>query len=195
MEWTTVLEIIATISGLLCVYLQTEEKILAWPFGIISVSLLAIIFYHNRLFSDLILHGILLILNIYGWHYWSNRNSIVIEKIPIQLFQTKDWMVWPLVIIAVTPVWGYLMNHYFRAEMAYLDAFTTVGSLIAQYLLAKKYLQNWTLWIIVDIVAIGVYLYKGIYIVAFLFFAYLLLCIKGYLDWKKELQLNNTITT
>jgi len=188
MEWTTILEIIATITGLLCVFLQTKEKILAWPFGIISVSLLAIIFYHNRLFSDLILHGILLVLNIYGWYYWSNRDTNVIKKVPIQLFQQKDWIVWGLVIIAITPIWGYLMNHFFKADMAYLDAFTTVGSLVAQYLLAKKYLQNWTIWIIVDIVAIGVYLYKGIYIVAFLFFAYLLLCIKGYFDWKKEFQ-------
>ena len=186
MEWTTYLEIIATITGLLCVYLQTEEKILAWPFGIISVSLLGVIFYHNRLFSDLILHGILLVLNIYGWYYWSNRNTNVMKKVSIKLFEQKDWITWGLVIIAITPVWGYLMNHFFKADMAYLDAFTTVGSLVAQYLLAKKYLQNWTIWIIVDVVAIGVYLYKGIYIVAFLFFAYLLLCIKGYFDWKKE---------
>ena len=185
MTWQTAFEIIATISGIICVYLQTKEKIAAWLFGIISVSLLAIIFYASQLYSDFILHIILLVLNIYGWWYWLNNKSTLKEDAPILHFQNRDWMIWGLVIFAVSPIWGFLMNKFFNASLAYLDAFTTVGSLVAQYLLAKKYLENWLIWIVVDVVAIGMYLYKELYFVAFLFFVFLCLCIVGYTSWKK----------
>ena len=181
-------EIIATITGLLCVYLQTKEKVIAWPIAIVSVSLSAWVVFQNSLYSDTVLYLTLFILNFFGWYQWNNRDINATEKIPIKIFENKDWFIWFLVIIAITPVWGFLMRYYFNADMAYLDAFTTVGSLVAQYLLAKKYLQNWIIWIVVDVVCVGLYFYKELYFFTFLSFAYLLLCIKGYLDWKKEVN-------
>ncbi|MDX1479831.1 MAG: nicotinamide riboside transporter PnuC, partial [Saprospiraceae bacterium] len=94
-----------------------------------------------------------------------------------------------------TAALGYGMGHYFGASLSYFDAFTTMGSFIAQYLLARKILQNWLLWIIVDVVAVSVYTYKGIYIIAGLFAVYLVLCIKGYADWKKSLRQQVLATT
>jgi len=165
-NWASSFEFIAMLAGISCVYLQTKEKIEAWFFGI--------------------LHIILLILNIYGWWYWSQKKKSDSSKAPILFFKSKDWLIWSAVIIISTPIWGYLMNTFFDASLAYLDAFTTVGSLVAQYLLAKKYLENWLIWIIVDVVAIGVYTYKELYFVAFLFLVYLVLCILGWKDWKKN---------
>jgi len=78
------------------------------------------------------------------------------------------------------------MTTYTDAALPYFDAFTTVGSLVAQVLLAKKYIGNWIIWIIVDMVAINVYLFKGLYYFAFLFFVYLILCIIGFVQWKKK---------
>lgn len=187
-NWTASFEFIAMISGIICVYLQTKEKIQAWFFGIISVGILIVIFFNSQLYSDFILHVILLVLNIYGWWHWSQGQHNIQEKAPILLFEKKDWLIWSALIIIITPIWGYLMNSFFNASLAYLDAFTTVGSLVAQYLLAKKYLENWLIWIIVDVVAIGVYTYKGLYFVAFLFFVYLILCIMGWLDWRKQIK-------
>ncbi len=186
--WAVALEFIAMLSGIACVYLQTKEKIQAWFFGIISVGILIVLFYNNKLYSDFILHIFLLILNIYGWWIWSNKKKTVDAKAPILLFKNTDWILWSLIIIGISPIWGYLMNTFFNASLAYLDAFTTVGSLVAQYLLAKKYLENWLIWIIVDVVAIGVYTYKELYFVAFLFFVYLILCTLGWYKWKKALN-------
>lgn len=184
--WQGLFEIIATISGIICVYLQTKEKVAAWIFGIISVVLLAFIFFDSNLLSDFFLHLILLGLNIYGWYNWVNKKGLQKEKAPVLHFKNKDWAFWILVIAIATPIWGFGMANIFNADLAYFDAFTTVGSLVAQYLLAKKYLENWIVWIIVDVIAIGVYAYKGLYFVTFLFFVYLLLCILGYRKWKNE---------
>jgi len=92
------------------------------------------------------------------------------------------------IIILMTSTLGYLMGSYTDADLYYFDAFTTSGSLVAQFLLAKKYLQNWLIWIVVDLVAIPVYMYKGLYFFSFLFLVYLLICVSGYIQWKQTFK-------
>jgi nicotinamide mononucleotide transporter len=185
------LEIVSTISGIICVYLQTQEKILAWPFGILSVFLAVFVFYKEMLYSDLILHGIYIFLNVYGWWFWLKRQKtqeFSVEK-DIKQIDTASLLAWALLIIVISYFWGNFMAKNFNASFPYFDAFTTVGSLVAQYLLARKVLQNWLIWIVVDIVAIGVYYAKDLYFFSALFFVYLMLCIKGYYDWRKPEKL------
>ncbi len=181
-----ILEILATISGILCVYLQTREKILAWPFGLLSVSILVFVFYSSRLYSDVILHVIYIGLNIYGWWYWS-ANVDKTDHTPIQSLSRRMFIIWAFIIVLGAILWGFGMNAITNADLVYFDAFTTVGSLSAQYLLARKVIQNWIIWIIVDVVAVNVYVIKELYFTAFMFFVFLLLCIKGYRDWKRSL--------
>jgi nicotinamide mononucleotide transporter len=181
------LEIIATISGIACVYLQTREKILAWPFGIVSVLLAAIVYYENRLFSDVMLHVIYVVLNAYGWWNWANKGEGD-STAPILSLTARQWFLWGATIMVGCFALGTTMGRLANADLPYMDGFTTAGSLVAQYLMARKILQNWTIWIIVDVVAINVYIYKGLYLFSFLFAVYLVLCIKGYIDWRKSLR-------
>ncbi len=192
--WDTnlILQLVATVTGILCVYLQTREKILAWPFGIVSVTISVYIFAQSGLYSDVILHLVYVVLNIYGWWNWAARRQSDSANAPITILTRQGWIIWSITIVIGTGLLGALMGHYTDASVPYFDAFTTVGSLVAQYLLAKKVLQNWSLWILVDIVAINVYIYKEIYIIAFLFFVYLLLCIKGHFDWKMQYKIQVT---
>ena len=188
-----ILEIIATVSGILCVYLQTREKIIAWPFGLISVGILVYVFYVSRLYSDVILHTIYIGLNIYGWWYWSSGAGQD-KQAAIKRLSSAHLVLWALLIFAGTAIWGYFMNRMTNADLVYFDAFTTAGSLTAQYLLARKILQNWIIWIIVDVVAINVYIIKDLYFTAFMFFIFLLLCIKGFIDWNKRYHQPSPIT-
>ncbi len=183
-----VLEAVAVIAGILCVWLQTKEDIRAWPFGILSVILYVYIFHENYLYSDMILNAIYIILNIYGWWNWSRRKTEVKSEVPVQTISSQGHIILVVIIIVGTAIWGWNMGHFTRAQFVYYDAFTTVGSLVAQYLLAKKYLENWYVWIIVDLVAIPVYLAKGLHLTALLFGVYLALCIYGLLQWKKQLK-------
>ncbi|MBR9921558.1 MAG: nicotinamide mononucleotide transporter [Bacteroidetes bacterium] len=192
MSLFTFLEITATISGIICVFLQTRERIEAWAFGILSVGISAWIFYHSRLYSDLVLHIIYIFLNIFGWYNWSRKSTDTAPS-PILQLSKKDFLAYAGLILGMTAVIGWLMEKYTDADLSYFDAFTTSGSLVAQFLLAKKFLENWLVWIVVDLVAIPVYLYKGLYYFSFLFFVYLIICIYGYLSWRRELKVRLTI--
>ncbi len=181
-----VLEIIATITGIIAVAFQAKEKIIAWPFALISVAIASYIFFHSKLYSDFGLHIIYIILNIYGWMVWSQRDPS--SDVASTKILSKDGLLWAILITVLgTILLGYTMGNFTDADLPFFDAFTTSGSLVAQFLLAKKYLQNWLFWLVVDIVAIPIYLYKGLYYFSFLFFVYFLICIYGYVSWKKNL--------
>ena len=180
----SILEIIATITGIIAVGLQAKEKILAWPFAIVSVTILAYIFFFQKLYSDFGLHIIYIVLNIYGWIIWSNKGK-ELEVTPTILMSWGQIAKATIITVISTGVLGYLMDNNTDADVPYFDAFTTCGSLVAQFLLAKKYLQNWSFWIVVDLVAIPLYIYKELYIVAFLFCVYLVICVYGYRSWKE----------
>ncbi|MBT8189905.1 MAG: nicotinamide riboside transporter PnuC, partial [Bacteroidia bacterium] len=175
------------LSGIACVYLQTKEKISAWAFGILSVGISCFIFYHSKLYSDLLLHVVYIFLNIYGWYTWSTRGTED-DNAPILFLSRSGIMISAVTVIILAFGLGYFMGTFTDADLYYFDAFTTAGSLVAQYLLAKKYLQNWLLWIIVDVVAIPVYLYKGLYFFSFLFAVYLVLCVYGLRSWRKTME-------
>ena len=181
------LEIIAAIPGLLAVWLQAREKILAWPFAIVSVAILAYIFFFQRLYSDFGLHVIYIFLNVYGWIVWSNKEDTE-EVRPTLIMDWKQIGLASGITLIGTAILGYVMNENTDADVPYFDAFTTCGSLVAQYLLARKFLQNWIFWIVVDLVAIPLYIYKGLYVVAALFVVYLGICIYGYWSWKKAMD-------
>lgn len=183
----TELEIIATLTGIASVALQAKEKSIAWPFAIISVSILAYVFFFQKLYSDFGLHIIYIILNVYGWIIWTQNNETKMVT-PTLLLSKKGVVISTFTTITGCVIIGYLMSTYTDADLPYFDAFTTSGSLVAQYLLAKKYLQNWWLWIIVDLVAIPLYIYKGLSIIAGLFAVYLMICVWGYINWKTKME-------
>ncbi len=182
-----IIEIIAVASGITHVYLLTREKIIAWPFGLLSVGLYIYIFAEARLYSDMLLHFIYVLLNIYGWWNWANKRPEE-EDLPVTRLNRGEILIWSVVIIAGFLAWGTLMKANTNADFPYPDAFTTVASLVAQFLLARKKLDNWVIWIIVDVVAINIYALKGLYFTTGLYVMYLLLSAKGWWDWRKSLM-------
>ncbi len=181
-----ILEIAGVIFTLLNVYLLTKQRILAWPLGLVGVTIYTYIFFSAQLYSDFILHIIYMILNAYGWWYWSTGRQDTAEEIPVSVLSLKNRWKWIFTIIFGFLIWGYIMRTYTEAALPYPDAFTTVTSLAAQYLLARKKVENWILWIIVDVVAITIYSYKGLYPTSFLYTVLLVLSILGYISWQKS---------
>ncbi len=186
-ELFTILEVVATVSGLIHVYLLTKEKIIAWPFGILTVSLYAYIFFVSKLYSDAILHVVYFFLNIYGWYNWSRRKgdepSLPVTRLPLPAIVLVVF-----IMLGGSGGWGAFMSTHTDADFPYFDAYTTVTSLVAQYLLAKKKLENWVLWILVDLVAIPIYILKGLLFTAGLYFVYLLLSTSGLISWYRAMR-------
>ncbi|TAK31072.1 MAG: nicotinamide riboside transporter PnuC [Saprospiraceae bacterium] len=186
------LEIIATACGLVHVFLLTREKVIAWPFGIATVSIYVYIFFASRLYSDAILHVCYIFINSYGWYNWARRKDALAE-VKISRMRPSEIAILAAIIFAGSIAWGYFMDNNTDADFAYYDAFTTVASLSAQYLLTQKKIENWAVWIVVDLVAIPIYLLKELYVTSGLYFVYLLLCISGLMGWWKTLRQHTAI--
>jgi nicotinamide mononucleotide transporter len=181
-------EIVASISGFLCVFLIIKRSIWCWFFGLIQVSLYSWFFFDNKLYSDSALHVIYIFLQFYGWYNWvhHSNNAQDNKTLIIQRTKIKDIAFWLSFAIAGAGILGYIMNTYTDASFAYPDAFTTVTSLVAQWLLTRRHLFNWLFWIVVDIVAIFIYFQKGLYPTSLLYFTFLIMCFVGQYSWWKE---------
>lgn len=184
---TSAIEIVASISGFLCLFLLIQRNIWCWFFGFIQVTLYSWIFFHVKLYSDALLHIVYMGFQVYGWWNWRHHSDAT-QHVIIESMSARVLSFWIMIGLTAAAVLGTLMHTYTDASMPYPDAFTTCFSLIAQWLLTRRYLVNWLLWIAVDIVAIYVYLQKGLYPTAALYATFLVMCLIGYRAWKAQLQ-------
>lgn len=186
MTW---IEIVATVFGFLCVVLTIRRNIWCWPTGLVQVVLFVFVFYQAKLYSDLILHVIYVGLQIYGWYCWTaGRSEARSGSLVIASLTSRQLAIWIAMTAVTTTAWGYMMSTWTDASLPYADAFTTVASLVAQYLLARKFLENWVFWIVVDVVAIGVYYYKALIPTSILYAAFLVLAVTGFVTWRIQLR-------
>ena len=180
------LEHIAVACGLANIYLTVRQNIWSWPIGVVMVSLYLYIFFNAKLYSDAGLQIFFLVMQFYGWYQWT-RGPVkhATSLSPVTRLSRRGWMLTSAGTVAGTAVLGTTMRRMTDAALPYPDAFTTVLSVIAQFLLTRKILENWTLWIVADIVYIGVYTSKALYWTAGLYVVFLILSIQGYREWKR----------
>ncbi|MCC8425078.1 nicotinamide riboside transporter PnuC [Mucilaginibacter sp. UR6-11] len=180
----SLLEVIGVITGLLCVYLAAKNIIWNWPFAIVSVGIYIFIFYEKNLFADMGLQFYFMAMNIYGWYFWSKKPASA-DKTPVLRVKRREVILSVLAIIVFTFILGSLLK-YTTASFPYLDSFCTACSLVAQVFLARKVLENWLIWIFVDIIYVGVYIYKDLHLTAVMYAIYVAIALLGYLDWKRD---------
>jgi nicotinamide mononucleotide transporter len=180
----SLLEVIGVITGLLCVYLAAKNIIWNWPIAIVSVVIYIFIFYDKHLFADMGLQVYFLATNIYGWYFW-NKKPDTEDKSPVIRIKKKEILLSVLAIVVFTFFLGSVLK-YTVASFPYLDSFCAACSLVAQVFLARKVLENWLIWIFVDIIYVGVYVVKGLDDTAVMYAIYIPIAILGYIDWKKD---------
>ena len=180
---TTYPEWLATITGLTCIYLAAKENIWNWPIGIINVCCFAYIFIQNKIYGDALLQAYFLSTCIYGWYYW-NKRAHTDEK-PIVSLKPKGWLLTILAVLLLGSIFGLLLDKYTDSDVAYPDGFCVATSLVAQFLMTRKILENWLLWVFVDICYIPLFFYKGLLLTTILFIIYTFLAWNGYRSWKR----------
>jgi nicotinamide mononucleotide transporter len=183
-----VLEKIAVAFGLANVYLTVRQNIWCWPVGVVMVSLYIYIFFHAKLYSDAGLNVFFLVMQFYGWYEWTRGGVDHSRSLSaVKRLDAREWA-WTIAgVVGGTAVLGTVMHRYTDAALPYPDAFTTLLSVFAQFLLTRKILENWMLWILADVVYIGVYSIKSLYWTAGLYVIFLALCVQGYREWKASL--------
>lgn len=177
------LEIAAVILGIACVYLTIRENILCWPVGLLQVALYLVIFYRVRLYSDMALQGIYILLQVYGWVHWS-RGGQRSKPLVVSRLSRSEAVFSAGGIIVLAGALGWTMSRLTDAALPYPDAFTTVASLAAQWMLALKRLEAWIIWVMVDILSIFIYTNRGLHLTAGLYAVFLVMASFGFLSWK-----------
>ncbi len=184
----SILECIGFAFGIIGVWLTIKQNILCFPVGIINVAIYAFIFFDPKstLYLNAVLQLVYIVLLIYGWIHWKSKTTS--DELPITNTVKGSGFILFIIGVTTSMVCGYIMKEHTDARLPYWDAITTCISLIAQWMIAKKKIENWLLWIMADIMLVGMNIYLFNYLTALLYFIYFILAIKGYMEWKKAKQ-------
>ena len=180
-------EWIAAGLGLLNVGLLVLRSVWNYPFGLAMVALYFFVFLEQRLYSDMLLQIFFFVVQVYGWWNWVQAKQAAGE-VQVDLLRSSERVTCLLVTALVSICLGWFMATYTPAASPYIDASIAGMSISAQLLLAWRKLENWVLWIVTDVVAIGLYLSKGLQPTAALYAVFLVLSIIGLVDWWRKLR-------
>src|SRR5688572_24861007 len=175
-------EALGFVTGLTCVYLVVRENIWNFPIGIANNIFLLVLFLNTRIYADAGLQVIYIALGFQGWYYWlyggQNRKAA-------QITQASPRLLIALGIFVIIGVAGLIpVLRAIRGAVPVMDAGGTVLSLAAQYLLNRKAIENWILWIVADIIYIWLFISRDLKLTAALYFVFLCLCVAGFLNWR-----------
>ena len=183
-------ELIGAASGLLCVWLIIRENIWNWPVGLAYALVSLLVFYKARLYSDLVLHVFYVFMNGYGWYYWlrgagarSSGGRLVVAR----LRKRSASLLGTATVIGIIAM-GWLFDYYTDADLAYWDSTTTVMSFAAMWMAAHKYIENWIVWLVIDVLATGIYIFKGIWPYAVLYGLYIPMAVWGWMAWLRSMS-------
>ena len=179
-------EVLAVVFGIVSVYLSTREHIWSWPTALVNVGLYFVVFYEAKLYADMGLQVVYFGLSLYGWYEWlyggANRTELHVSR------TTRPLGVRLLIIgIVCAAVLGTLLARFTDAALPYVDSATTSTSLVAQWMMTRKILENWAVWMAVDVVYVGMFIYKHLYLTAGLYTVFFVLAVMGYAQWKRSL--------
>lgn len=176
-------EIVGAIIGLLYLYLEYKASVWLWLIGILMPLLYIFIFFHSKFYADMGINVYYVFAGVYGWIKWlkdkKSTENIEIAYTPKHLFLPLT-LVFSLCFIAIS----FVLVKFTDSPVPYADSLTTALSIIGMWLLAKKYIEHWIVWIFVDFLSAGLYSWKELYPTALLFFVYAIFSFFGYIKWK-----------
>ncbi|MBP1124836.1 nicotinamide riboside transporter PnuC [Pseudomonas trivialis] len=179
------LELFAAALGVIAVWLTVKQNPWCWPIGLVMVLLYTWVFYDVKLYSDMLLQVVYAALQVYGWWQWTRAGEVRQGR---QVTSLKAPAI--LVSLAVgalgSLLLGAAMAHWTDAAQPWLDAALTGFSLVAQMWMAQKRVQCWPLWIAVDVIFVGLFLYKGLYLTAALYALFTVIAVQGWREWRAD---------
>lgn len=187
------MEFIAFIFGIASVWLAKKENVLVYPTGLISTVITVYLLYQAKYFGDMTMNFYYSIMSIYGWFMWSKNNNqpdLLITRI------TSNEKIIGFGMFLLTMVITYFVYEFFGQKLEipnYIDIFTSGIFFTAMWFMALKKIENWTLWIIGDCIAVPLYAHRGLGMLSFQYLIFTILAIYAYLEWKKTLDNNKPI--
>lgn len=194
MSTDLIIEIIGAAIGLIYLFLEYKANVWLWPAGIVMSLFYVVIFFHGKFYADAAVYLYYIGANTYGLLKWtqSKRQSLTgdgNEAKELAITHVPANKILPIAATAIA-LWGllyWILSTFTDSPVPLGDAFTTALSIVAMWMLAQKYLEQWLLWIIVNVVSTALYFWKGLYPTAILFIVYVIVAVLGYFRWRNEM--------
>ncbi len=179
------LEIVAFVLALIMVGCNMRVNPLAWPLAIVSSALYGALFLDSRLYGEASLQVFFIIVAFWGWWQWLRGTSV--DGAPLRVRQLEPRQRWYLLaVMAVAwPALAWLLSSRTDSDVPWFDAFPTAGSLIGQWLLGRKYVENWLAWLIVNLVSVALFIHKELWLTVLLYALFVILSVVGWRAWQK----------
>jgi nicotinamide mononucleotide transporter len=181
------IEVAAALVSFTYVILAIKQFTWFWFFGILSAALYAWVYGHSGFYAGMALQGYYAIISIYGWLHWSARAKQPDTHGGLPVIRVNRRLLVMLVVIWLL-LWlliGFILDQYTGSTIPYYDAFTASGGIVATWMLARKILEQWIFWIIIDLISIGLYIWQELYATSVLFLLYIIMAVVGYREWRK----------
>lgn len=184
------IEILGTIVGLIYLWQEYRASIYLWITSIIMPAIYLYVYYQAGLYADFGINIYYLVIALYGWLAWRYNFSLRGKRadsneLSISHINQLTFLRLFLLFLAAWAVISYILIHFTNSTVPFTDAFTTALSIVGMYMLARKYIEQWWVWLVVDVVSSALYIYKELYFTAVLYALYAIIAIFGYRKWKQ----------
>ncbi len=192
-EWFLLnkIEVLGAILGLFYIVFSIRQNILTWPTGLLTSALYVVVFFRSGFYADMGLQLYYVFISIYGWYFWlkgNTKESAETGSLQVRRTSKKLALNLTLMFFLLYGVIIFILLNFTDSTVPYMDTLTTALSIVATWMLAKKYIEHWLIWIFVDLVSTGLYVYKSLWPTVILFLVYTFMAVVGYREWRKDLK-------
>lgn len=183
------IELLGAVLGLFYIFFSIRQHLLTWPIGLLTSIFYIVIFFQSGFYADMGLQVYYVVISIYGWYFWlKGKRTSENEKIPVKTVRKVLWMKILGITFLIFFFILFILKNYTNSTVPIMDSLTTAFSISATWMLARKYIEHWIIWIFVDIVSAGLYIYKDLWPTVILFLVYTVMAYLGYIEWKKDMK-------
>lgn len=186
-------ELAAVILAVAYLLLAMKESLWCWYAAFISTAIYTVLFWDASLLMESGLQIYYLAMAVFGWYQWRRKTNCETKpNLQIHAWSMNQHASAIALVIALSLVSGYLLSHHTEAAWPFVDSFTTWGSVVTTYMVTRKVLENWLYWLVIDTISIFLYWDRELHLTALLFVVYLVICIFGYSQWRRQLEVQRS---
>lgn len=184
---TNWIEILGSVLSFIYLYLSVKQKSSLWIFGFLCSALYIVVFFQSKFYADMTLQFYYMFVSIYGWINWKRGKETTGKQLPVTRVPSKTALYLTGISVLIFSAYYFILKNT-DSPLPVGDSFTTALSIVATWMLARKYIEYWLVFIVVDAVSSALYFYKELYPTAVLFIFYTVMAVIGYFQWRKSLQ-------
>ncbi len=192
--WQNIIELTGALLGLLYIFFSIRQHILTWPTGLFASLIYTVVFFRTGFYADMGLQVYYVAISIYGWYYWlkggKHRSAESENQVPVKKVSRRFLIAALFITVFIYLLILIVLLNFTDSTVPYMDSMTTALSITATWMLAKKYIEHWLIWVFVDLFSAGLYVYKELWPTVILFLVYTIMAVIGYFEWKKDLTVH-----